>query len=148
MHPRQRKPSEPLTWQVHDDLPQDAADAVDAGLTDFNATAAPLTQVRTLGCFARVDSGAVIGGAVGRTWGECCELQMLWVADSHRRQGIATRLVGMFEARAMGRGCRVFYLETFTFQAPEFYIKLGYRIASEIRGFPAGIAKYLMIKQD
>lgn len=89
----------------------------------------------------------MIGGAVGRTWGECCELQQLWVDPAQRRQGIGARLVREFEQRAQARGCRTFYLETFSFQAPSLYRSLGYAVAHELHGFAPGIVKYLMVRR-
>ena len=68
-----------LELTVHDE--PDAADSrvVDQGLDDHNNASAPLHEVRPLACFVRDAAGAVIGGAVGRTWGACAELQQLWV---------------------------------------------------------------------
>ena len=133
---------------VHDDLPRDAAEVVDAGLGSANEAAAPLHEVRALSCFARLPAGQVIGGAVGRTWGSCCELQQLWVAPAHRRRGIGTCLVEAFERRAESRGCRTFYLETFSFQAPDLYRSLGYQARLELRGFGSGVVKYTMVRED
>jgi GNAT superfamily N-acetyltransferase len=131
---------------IHDVPPLADAAVVDAGLGAANDAAAPLHEVRPLGCFARDDNGLVIGGAVGRTWGACCELQQLWVALAWQHQGIATQLVSAFEARATLRGCRTFYLETFSFQAPAFYRKLGYATVHEASYYPHGISKHLMRK--
>jgi len=132
---------------VHDDVPQEEGRLVDAGLGAANEAAAPLHEVRALSCFARLPSGTVIGGAVGRTWGSCCELQQLWVEPDHRRRGIGARLVREFERRAQGRGCRTFYLETFSFQAPALYRSLGYEAKLELRGFAPGIVKYVMVRE-
>ncbi len=44
--------------------------------------------------------------------------------------------------------CRTYYLETFSFQAPAFYAALDYQPAATIRGFPAGIVKYLMVRRE
>ena len=127
--------------------PPELMQAVDDGLERHNRQAAPLGDVRPLGSFANDAGGQVIGGAVGRTWGRCCELQQLWVEPGHRRSGIASRLLRQFEARAGGRGCNVFYLTTLSFQAPGFYQKHGYVTLGEIRGYPNEIAKYLMHKE-
>lgn len=131
---------------VHDDDGLPEAALVEAGLDATNAAVAALRNVRPLVVFARDDAETVVGGAVGRTWGECCELRQLWVADSHRRSGLGTRLVREIERSAMERGCRLLYLETFSFQAKPFYEKLGYRVSTEITGFEEGIVKYLMIR--
>ncbi len=133
------------TLHLHDDtLPANDARVVDDGLGDANLAAAPLHEVRALGCFAHDDAGRVIGGAVGRSWGECCELQQLWVQPERRGGGLGTALVRAFEARAVARGCRLFYLETFSFQAPEFYQRLGYETVHAGTQFPHGIVKHLM----
>ena len=120
---------------------------IDAGLDASNLAAAPsLNEVRPITCIARAPSGEIIGGAVGRTWGECAELQQLWVAPEHRRGGIGSRLVELFDSRARARGCRALYLTTFSFQAPALYEALGYKPVAELRGFPRGIVKYLMVR--
>jgi ribosomal protein S18 acetylase RimI-like enzyme len=136
----------PIAYTVHDDLPAQETRLVDEGLGGFNDQAAPLHEVRPLSCFARLASGEVVGGAIGRTWGPCCELQQLWVEPAYRRHGAGARLVRDFEARAQARGCETFYLETFNFQAPEFYRALGYEVRYEHAVYPHGIVKYLMVR--
>jgi len=126
----------------HGDLPPEAA-TIDAGLGAFNDAAAPLHEVRRLACIAR-DGETVVGGAVGRRWGSCAELQQLWVAESHRGRGLGTRLLRAFEREAAAQGVRHFYLETLSFQAPRFYEALGYRRAHALDVYPHGIVKYLM----
>jgi GNAT superfamily N-acetyltransferase len=134
-----------LSFQSHDTPQPDAAQVVDAGLGAANRAAAPLHEVTPLSCFAQRPDGTVVGGAVGRTWGLCCELQQLWVDAAHRGQGVGTELVRRFEERAAARGCQTIYLDTFSFQARPFYEALGYRMHLQIDGFPAGISKYVMI---
>jgi GNAT superfamily N-acetyltransferase len=132
---------------VHDDLPADEVRLIDEGLGHANASAAPLHEVVPLSCFVRAASGAVVAGAVGRTWGACCELRQLWVAPAHRRRGLGSLLVRRFEERAASRGCRTFYLETFSFQAPDLYRLLGYEPRLVLHGFGGGIVKYLMVRE-
>ena len=138
---------EALRFESCDAVPPEAAALVDAGLTEANAAAAPLHEVRPLACFARAADGAVVGGAVGRTWGECCELQQLWVAPARRGAGAGRELLRRFEAAARARGCRQVYLETFSFQAPGFYRREGYTTLNEIAGFGHGIVKYLLLRR-
>ncbi|MFL6682402.1 MAG: GNAT family N-acetyltransferase [Burkholderiaceae bacterium] len=133
-----------LTVHDADGLPEAAL--VGAGLDATNAAVAALRNVRPLVVFAREQAETVVGGALGRTWGECCELRQLWVAESHRRCGLGTRLVREVERHARERGCRLLYLETFSFQAKPFYEKIGYQVTAEIKGFEDGIVKYLMMR--
>jgi ribosomal protein S18 acetylase RimI-like enzyme len=68
------------------------------------------------------------------------------VDEPLRGIGLGAELVRRFEERAAARGCTTFYLETFSFQAPSLYRRLGYRVANETHGFPGGIVKYLMVR--
>jgi ribosomal protein S18 acetylase RimI-like enzyme len=138
----------PWRFTEHDDVPAAEGDGVDAGLDAFNHEAAPLHEVQRMSCFVRDAAGAVIGGAVGRSWGEACELQQIWVDNAHRGHGLGSELVRRFEALGRRRGCRTFYLETFSFQAPSLYRSLGYAVRLELHGFGHGIVKYTMVHED
>lgn len=133
-----------LTFSTTDAPADDQVLVVDTGLEDYNHSVAPLKDVRPLAALATDESGAVVGGALGRTWGRCCELLQLWVAPAQRGHGVGSRLLGDFEARARTRGCGTFYLNTLSYQAPEFYRKHGYSVLARIDGYPDGIAKFLM----
>ena len=73
-----------------------------------------------LAIFVR-DAGRVVAGISGWTWGDCCELQSLWVAPSLRRRGLATRLLAAAEAEAAARGCSQTVHFTYGFQARALY---------------------------
>jgi GNAT superfamily N-acetyltransferase len=137
-----------LSFAITDTPADDALQVVDDGLEMHNQAAAPLGEVRPLAAFATDASGAVVGGAVGRTWGGCCELEQLWVAAAHRGRGVASRLLQDFEARARTRGCHTFYLTTLSFQAPDFYRRHGYTVLARIAGYPDGIVKFLMQRAE
>jgi GNAT superfamily N-acetyltransferase len=130
---------------VHDQPDADAARIIDSGLGEANDAAAPLHEVRPLACYLREADDAVIGGAVGRRWGACAELQQLWVRPDLRRRGLGAQLVRAFEARAAEHGCTLVYLETFSFQAPRLYASLGYETRHTLAGFGHGIGKHLMV---
>ena len=125
---------------------------VDAGLDEYNRRAGPaLADVRALHVMAHSAAAplrveAVVGGAVGRSWGLCCELQQLWVQPELRLQGIGGRLMDAFEAEAQERGCQMVYLETFSFQAPSFYLARGYEVALRTEGFTGGVVKFTLQK--
>jgi ribosomal protein S18 acetylase RimI-like enzyme len=137
-----------LEWEGLDGspLPPDAK-VIDDGLERFNQAAADFTTSLRFSCVARLGSGAIIGGAIARWWGQCCELQQVWVDEQHRNLGVGGRLVRLVEAEAQSRGCSLLYLDTFTFQAPRFYEKLGYEVACELKGFPNGVSKFVMRKE-
>jgi GNAT superfamily N-acetyltransferase len=108
-----------MTFNVgaHDSYPPQETALVDRGLGEANDAAAPLHEVRPLSCFARTEVGRVVGGAVGRWWGECCELQQLWVELSYRRRGIGTQLIQVL--RSSRSGARLFDLLPRDVQFPD-----------------------------
>lgn len=137
-----------LVIETFDAAPEPLLQAVDQGLDEHNVSVAPLQDVSPLSAIARAAEGQVLGGAVGRTWGACCELLQLWVSKGQRSRGLGTRLLHAFERAARSRGCTVFYLTTLSYQAPDFYKKHGYAVAAEIAGYPDGIRKFLMLRTE
>ena len=119
---------------------------IDRGLHSYNQQAADLAAIRRFACYARDPEGTLVGGALARWWGTACELQQLWVDEALRRRGIGALLMQRVEATAIERGCRPIYLDTFSFQAPEFYYGLGYEIACRLDGFPHGGSKFILRK--
>jgi GNAT superfamily N-acetyltransferase len=136
-----------IVWEQTDAPVAADIAVVDDGLEASNRAAEDLADVRPLACFARLQTGKLIGGAVARSWGDCCELRQLWVDPAHRRRGIGRRLVEMVEQEARRRDCTLIYLETFSFQAPQLYLSLGFNVACEFRGFPGNVIKHIMRKE-
>lgn len=48
------------------------------------------------------------------------------------------------EREAIARGCHVAMLSTFSFQAPDFYQRLGYEAFVLLDGCPVGHKKYFL----
>ena len=53
----------------------------------------------------------------------------------------------MAEEEARRRGCRHAYTTTFSFQAPGFYTRLGFRIVGQLADYPQG-ATYYWLRKD
>ncbi|MCG8588683.1 MAG: GNAT family N-acetyltransferase [Proteobacteria bacterium] len=119
---------------------------VRSALDRYNHASGPFEEIQLLRCFARTRSGRLVGAAIGHTWGTSCELGQLWVDESHRRQGIGAELLRCFEAEARSRGSDLIYLDTFSFQAPEFYDAQGYEIACQFGGLPDGAVLFILQK--
>ena len=64
-----------------------------------------------------------------------------------RGQGWGKRLVDSFETEAAARGCDGVWVDTYAFQAPEFYEKLGYRQIGRLEDFPPGSARLFYWKR-
>ena len=81
-------------------------------------------------------ASTVVAGISGWTWGDCCELQSLWVEPSLRGRGLATRLLAAAEAEAAARGCSQTVHFTYDFQARALYERNGYELVGSSRGLP------------
>jgi GNAT superfamily N-acetyltransferase len=92
-----------------------------------------------LGIFQRDESGQVLAGIYGWTWGGCCELAHWWVDPERRGQGLGTRLFAAAEAEAERRGCGQVVLFTHTAPA-ELYRAMGYELVGRVDDYPEGDA--------
>jgi GNAT superfamily N-acetyltransferase len=117
-------------------------DPLDVELLEANirAEASAITGLgdeAELAIFVR-DAGTIVAGISGWTWGDCCELQSLWVAPHLRGHGMATRLIAAAEAEAAARGCSQTVHFTYDFQAQPLYEENGYELVARVPDFPSG----------
>lgn len=84
------------------------------------------------------EEGAIVAGISGWKWGDCCELQNLWVDPGLRGQGLATKLILAAEAEAAARGCTQTVHLTYDFQARALYEEVGYQLVGSVQDFPSG----------
>ena len=92
-------------------------------------------------------AGSMVGGAIGyATWGWLA-IDVLWVDKDHRGQDLGRRLVEALEKEGMKRGCHSVHTDTFSFQAPQFYSKLGYEEFGRLEGFVNGQTRFFLRKQ-
>jgi GNAT superfamily N-acetyltransferase len=92
------------------------------------------------------DRGKIVGGLVAESnWG-WMYISSLWVVDRHRGKGFGSALMQTAETEARKRGVRNVFLDSFTFQAPQFYVKLGYREYGRLKDFPVGHDRISMMK--
>jgi len=80
----------------------------------------------------------IVGALTGETYWNWLFIDALWVSDKQRGKGMGKALIEMAESEARKRGARHAYVNSFSFQAPSFYRKLGYREFGRLDGFPAG----------
>ena len=76
------------------------------------------------------------------------DLDILWVEEPYRKQGIGSALIREAERAAREKGCRFMTLGTFDFQARPLYEKFGFSVCGIIEDCPAkGHTHYDMIKR-
>lgn len=93
------------------------------------------------------ETGEQIGGLWGMSAGGWFFVEMIFVPEEYRGRGVGTTLIRAAEDAARSRGCVGIRLDTFTFQAPEFYEKLGYKAFGRLKNFPPGHERIFYFKQ-
>lgn len=103
---------------------------------EFNMQAANDRNYSPLTIFLRDDAGKIFGGILGDIWGGYLHITFLWVADELRKQGFGSRLLQAAEEEARNKGCRAAFLETHSFQAPDFYRRHGFQLVGQLENYP------------
>jgi GNAT superfamily N-acetyltransferase len=70
----------------------------------------------------------------------------MWIREDLRGHGYGGRLLTSIEDEARRRGAKKVFLDTFSFQAPDFYIRHGYRVFGELPDFPPASRRYFLTK--
>lgn len=116
------------------------------GLIDYNLSRAAIDEVEKVAVLLRDARGEIVGGAIGQSWGEVLEVHYLWIDEALRGQGFGRRALAEIEAFGREHGCRLVTLDTFSFQAPDFYRRAGYELFGEVAGYPEGHKKFFFKK--
>jgi ribosomal protein S18 acetylase RimI-like enzyme len=134
------------TWKV--DNSPDPADLrfLEDRIHSFNVDLTEIEPAGPLAIFVRAD-GEIVAGIDGFMWAGVLQVNNLWVREDLRGHGYGRRLLSRLEEAARARECVQSVLETHSFQAPGFYLKLGYQIVGTIEQYPPGEQKYTLRKR-
>jgi GNAT superfamily N-acetyltransferase len=80
----------------------------------------------------------IIGGLWGSSAFDWLFIDLIFVPEEFRLRGLGSTLVRSAEEIAQSRGCLGVQLNTFSFESPGFYEKLGYRTFGKLEGCPRG----------
>ena len=92
-------------------------------------------------------AGQLAGGLLGATYWGWLYIEILWLAEDARHQGLGSRLLAQAERVAIERGCHAVHLDTMDFQALPFYERHGYTIFGVLDDLPRGHQRYFLKKQ-
>jgi GNAT superfamily N-acetyltransferase len=115
------------------------------GLRAYNTRALGEFEFKPLSITLR-HRGAIVGGLVGETYLGWMFISLLWVADEFRGKGFGSKIMRAAEKEARKRGVNNVYVDSFSFQAPAFYEKQGFREFGRLEGFPAGHSRSWLTK--
>lgn len=92
------------------------------------------------------DTDLTQGGLTGRIAYGWTYVELLYLPDTLRGQGLGEKLMVRAEEIAREHGCVGIRLETMSFQAPEFYRKLGYAQFGVLNDYPPGFTRHFLHK--
>ena len=126
-----------VEFQVEDDPDPLDVEFLERQIRRQASAAMGLGEEVELAIFVR-DAGRIVAGISGWTWGDCCELQSLWVEPGQGGRWLGSRLLAAAEAEAVARGCTQVVHFSWGFQARPLYERAGYELVGRVEDFPAG----------
>jgi len=146
-----------MTWRIELGPDEGREEETTDGLVAHNLEASAAIRerfepanlpARPVAAYAVGDDGELLGGCVGSTidvW-RWLTIDTMWVNEGHRGQGLGRLLLAAVEQQARDRGCRWARLNTWEFQAPDFYARCGYETYGRETDYPPGHTNHLMRK--
>lgn len=93
-------------------------------LQDYNARF--MKEFSDFSCHIE-ENGVIVAGIVAESVGDTVEVDFLFVDEACRGRGLGKTLLEHVETAAREQGMRRVLLNTYSFQAPGFYEKMGYQ---------------------
>lgn len=135
-----------MEFEITNDVSEKDRNSVFQGLLKYNRSHLGDSEPEDLGIYLRNEEGIVTAGLVGNTFGLWLMVRYLWISEELREQGIGSRLLLKAEETAKERGCRYVFLDTFSFQAPDFYKKYGYTEVLTLENYPVDGKRHYFTK--
>ncbi len=135
-----------IRYEVRDKIDDAFGVQVSDGLNSFNDSTVGISPLLDLMAAAYDENNSLLGGIKGHTQRGWLYVGWLWVSDTSRNSGLGSHLMKLAEKEALKRGCHASYLNTYSFQALEFYKKHGYEVFGELNDFPIGHSRIFLKK--
>lgn len=128
----------------------DADDICDK-LVEYNLSRVPKTQETDfVNIYKKIvnDEGEIIAGCLAKMYcWNVIYVDILWIDEAYRKQGLGSKLLKEIERIAVEESCTLIHLDTFDFQAKDFYIKHGYEVFGVLEDCPKEHCRYYLKKK-
>lgn len=123
---------------------------VDNEIVKYNLAKVPFTQDPPFVSINKVVKGLngdILAGinSILYCW-NCLYVDVLWVKEEYRGEGYGSALLKEVEKIAKEKGCTLIHLDTFDFQAKDFYLNNGYKVYGVLDDCPLEHKRYYMKK--
>ena len=102
----------------------------------YNRSKREEAESESLNLYVEDEKGNLMAGLVAETFGNWLEIEYLFVREELRGQGIGSKLLQQAESEAKNRNCRFAFVNTYQFQAPDFYLSHGYKEVFALQDYP------------
>ena len=116
-------------------------------LASFNADNGYPADLQPLAITLTDDAATIVGGLWGKTVYNWLFVDYLVVPASLRRHNLGSKLMAKAEQIALERGCVGSWLTTFSFQARDFYERLGYEVFGSLENSPGENVRFFLRKR-
>ncbi|MGM9986200.1 MAG: GNAT family N-acetyltransferase [Bacillaceae bacterium] len=93
------------------------------------------------------ETGKIVGGITGTSFWHYMHIDFLWVDESLRHGGYGSKLLQKIEDVAREKKCRLIMVDSFSFQAADFYKKMGYKEFGVVEDHPKGHSQHFFEKR-
>lgn len=93
------------------------------------------------------DNGKIIAGINAFVYWGMLYVDVLFVEEEYRGQDLGSQLLNKVELEAKAIGATLVHLDTFDFQAKDFYLKAGYKVFGILNDCPKGHQRYYLSKK-
>ena len=125
-----------MNFRITNDGNMRDIDEIHEMLKEYNLLHREASQNIPIGVFFEDENNRKLAGLTGETFGNWLWIRYLFVSEQLRGQGIGSKLLAAAEEEAGQRGCKYAFVDTFSFQAPAFYKKHGYREVFTLKEYP------------
>jgi len=148
-HPAvQRAESPPGPFSITSDVSEEEMNVAHAGLRDYiEKQVGDKWKGTGIRLVVKDEADQVRGGLLGFTTLGSLVIEHLWVEEQHRGQGLGARLLSEAERIAVDNGCVGAQTYALSFQAPEFFGRMGYEVFGVSDGFPDPVREVYLIKR-
>lgn len=136
-----------MNFRITNDGNQGDIDEIHNMLRSYNLSKREKSEDIPLGVYYEDETGKKLAGLTGETFGNWLCIKYLFVSENLRNQGIGSKILASAENEARNRGCKYVFVDTFSFQAPAFYEKSGYRRVFSLTNYPYTEERHYYVKE-
>ncbi len=138
-----KKPMSPVTYSCRAATDEEASTTVAQLKAHTEVSLGVQMRYDPFGIFA-YEGKTLIGSIIGKIYSNWMHMDLVWVDEKHRRRGIGSELIRKSVAEARQRRLTGIEVWSQSWQAPEFYMRNGFREYAVLEDFIPGKKRHVL----